>query len=154
MRNGYSTVCDACFKPLDGIVGTAKVRKQYISIQGVISLKSYDKNKIEHYVYADGSRETAMMKWYNFCNGSCLDAFMQSQIVLKGLYHDQRGLAPVDYVDPGGELEEIRIRKHEDLKAKKEEVEMEPPPEKPPTPPEDPEPKPPIKTGFFNNFKY
>lgn len=100
MNNGVATVCDACFKPLDGINGTEKVKKQYLSIRGTICLKTYDINRIEHYTWGNPNKEEALRTFLHFCNGKCLDDYMAMRVTLKAEYHQNKGLEPVNYLDP------------------------------------------------------
>lgn len=137
MRSGITTLCDGCFKPIDGIYGTAKVRKQYISIRGTLNVKTWDFGGIEHYVYAILGEEEAMRTWLNFCNGKCLDDFMVVKMLLKAQYHDSRGLSVINYTDP-------------DTLPKKIDLKPEPKIVIPPPVPKDPEPP----HEFFKNFKY
>lgn len=99
MQNGIVTVCDACMTPLDGIQGTHRVKKQYISIKGSICLKAFDKNMVGHYVYAQ-TPDYVGRDFMHFCDGTCLDDYMSVKVMLKGEYHDKNGLAPVNYVKP------------------------------------------------------
>lgn len=99
MNNGVTTVCDACMKPLDGIHGTERVKKQYLGIRGSVMLKVFDKNMIAHYVYAQ-TPDFVGKEILHFCDGQCLNDFMDVKIMLKGEYHDKRGLEKVDYVNP------------------------------------------------------
>lgn len=137
MRSGLTVLCDGCFKPIDGTYGTAKVRKQYISIRGTVNVKTWDANGIEHYVYAVLGEEEAMHTWLNFCNGKCLDDYMVVKMLLKAQYHNNKGLSVIDYVDPD------TLPKRQVQTAK---------PIILPEPPKPKEPEPPHE--FFKDFKY
>jgi hypothetical protein len=142
MNNGVFTACDFCGEPLEGLFKNAMVKKQFLSIRGTVCLKVYDRNKVEHYVYANPDKVQAMSRFLHFCNGNCLDGYMEMRIVLKTQYHDIKGLQPVDYMAAG---EVDRMAKEEPKIVTK---------HQPPPPPPPVEEKKPISTGFFDNFKY
>ena len=142
MRSGITVLCDACFKPIDGIYGTAKVKKQYLSLRGTLNLKTYDPEGVEHYVYAILGEEQAKITWLNFCDGKCIDQYMSVKIFLKTQYHESRSLPPVNYIDPDTLPPQKPIVKLEPIIKPKEPIKEEP--KKPEEPPHE----------FFKNFKY
>lgn len=99
MQNRIYTACDNCATVLDGLHKAAKVKKSYLTIKGTICLKSYDKQNTEHYTYALFKDEAALT-YLHFCNGTCLDEYMQGRLILKAKYHSDHDLPFVDYA-PG-----------------------------------------------------
>lgn len=98
MENRIYTACDNCATVLDGLYKAAKVKKSYISFKGSLCLKSYDKNDIEHFTYANPNKLDALQTFMHFCNGTCLDEYMQARVFLKAEYHQDNDLPAVDYV--------------------------------------------------------
>ena len=100
MQNRVYTACDNCAAVIDGMFKAQRVKKSYISFRGSLCLKSYDKNSIEHFTYANPSKEEALNTFMHFCNGVCLDEFLQTRLILKSEYHQDNNLPDVDYAPP------------------------------------------------------
>lgn len=91
MKNSIYTTCDACNEIIDGVDKVAKVQKRYLTIQGSISLTYWDEHGVPHFCYAvEGPN--AKYTFLHFCDGFCLDDFMEVRLMMKAKYHEENNL--------------------------------------------------------------